>query len=245
MLAREGGQCRNTLFVDHGVDFEKFAAAGRCKNLSDTQTCIRGNGHNIDECMRSCRGACGVRRLPGPRVGFVGGIDSHTFDSRLFAEVASQSPNVHFVLVGACSLPDGWCRAPNVWLLGQRPYEQVADYMAACDVLIMPWNRSDWIRACNPVKLKEYLAVGRPVVSTPFEELRRYDGLVRVATDSDSFAGQIRRALSEPMVAERLRERVRDETWQAKARQVWAEANAAGDRFAGRAASGCPGTGPA
>ena len=60
----------------------------------------------------------------------------------------------------------------------------VADYMAACDVLIMPWNRSEWIRACNPVKLKEYLAVGRPVVTTHFEELRRYDGLVQVAEDT-------------------------------------------------------------
>lgn len=158
--------------------------------------------------------------IPRPRVGFVGGIDAHTFGPQLFHEVARLLPEANFVLVGACSLPEGWCPAPNVTMLGQQPYEQVAEYMAACDVLIMPWNNSDWIRACNPVKLKEYLAVGRPVVSTPFEELRRYEGFVRVARSSQEFASHIRQALADPPEAQRLRERVRQETWAAKAQLV-------------------------
>lgn len=224
VLDREEADCRNPLFVDHGVDFEWFAAAGRIPACEPpAEACIRGNGQGVAHCMQGCRLACGVRRLAGPRVGFVGGIDSHTFDPALFRRVAEQLPDVNFILVGACSLPEGWCRAPNVWQLGQQPYERVADYMAACDVLIMPWNRSDWIRACNPVKLKEYLAVGRPVVTTHFEELRRYDGLVQIAEDAESFAAHIRRALSHPPAADRLRERVRHETWQAKECQVLAE----------------------
>lgn len=224
VLDREEADCRNPLFVDHGVDFEWFAAAGQIPTCQPPATaCINGNGQDVQHCMQACRLACGVRRLGGPRVGFVGGIDRHTFDPLLFRKVAERLPDVNFILVGACSLPDGWCRAPNVWHLGQQPYERVADYMAACDVLIMPWNRSDWIRACNPVKLKEYLAVGRPVVTTQFEELRRYDGLVQVADDADSFAAHIRRALSHPPAPERLRERVRHETWQAKECQVLAE----------------------
>jgi hypothetical protein len=147
----------------------------------------------------------------------VGGIDVHTFDPGLFVEAARLLPEAHFVLVGACSLPAGWCDLANVTLLGQRPYEDVPGYMAACDVLIMPWRRSPWIDACNPVKLKEYLAAGRPVVSTDFAELRRYDGLVRVAAGAEAFADSIREAIVEPWDARAARERLRDQGWSSKA----------------------------
>jgi glycosyltransferase involved in cell wall biosynthesis len=108
-------------------------------------------------------------------------------------------------------------------MLGKRPYEEVAAYMAACDVLIMPWNRSPWIQACNPVKLKEYLAVGRPVVTSPFRELDSYSGLVRVASGEEDFAAQLEQALSDPGDPLPRRERVRRETWRAKAEGVLAE----------------------
>src|SRR5262249_48885029 len=121
-------------------------------------------------------------------------------------------------------LPDGWCSLPNVHLFGRRDYTEVAAYMAACDVLIMPWNSGEWIRSCNPVKLKEYLAVGRPVVSTPFEELASYGGLVRVARDAESFAAAIRASLRE-IEGQRHdaapgRDRVREQTWKAKSEAV-------------------------
>lgn len=217
LMDREALDCRNALFVDHGVDFDRFAAAGHTSGDSRPDG---ERGGNADTQASKNDGLRHVRQLPRPRVGFVGSIDNHTFDPTLFGEVVRRLPEVQFVLVGGCSLPEGWCRAPNVSLLGQQPYDLVADYMAACDVLIMPWNRSDWIRACNPVKLKEYLAVGRPVVSTPFEELRRYGGFVRVAATSEQFASHIREALADPPEADSLRQHVSDQTWTAKGRLV-------------------------
>jgi hypothetical protein len=92
--------------------------------------------------------------------------------------------------------------------------------MAACDVLIMPWARNAWIEACNPVKLKEYLAVGRPVVSTPFPQLERFGELVAVANDAPSFAREVEQALLDPGDPSPRRERVRSETWETKARLV-------------------------
>jgi len=202
----EAGACRRAAYVDHGVDYERFASAGRAEGVEPED----------------------VRKLPRPRAGFVGGIDASTFDPDLLVEVARRLPHVHFVCVGACSLAEGWVDLPNVSLLGQRPYEEVAAYMAACDVLIMPWNDSEWIRACNPVKLKEYLAVGRPVVTTPFHELHRYQGFVTVARDAASFALGVRESLDHPTDPEHLRDRVRTETWDAKARRVLEELAAAG-----------------
>jgi glycosyltransferase involved in cell wall biosynthesis len=206
LFDEEKHECRHAIFVDHGVDFEAFALAGAA------------SGTEPDD----------IRPIPRPRVGFVGGIDSHTFDPELFVEVARLSPQFQFVLVGACSLPPGWCTLPNVTLLGQRPYEQVPAYMAACDVLIMPWNQSPWIKACNPVKMKEYLAVGRPVVSTPFDELRYYQGFIEVAADARTFAGAIAGAVALPGDPDRRRERVRDQSWGGKAETVLDELSAQG-----------------
>jgi glycosyltransferase involved in cell wall biosynthesis len=202
----EAAQCRHAAYVDHGVDYETFAAAGRGETPEPPD----------------------VSGLPRPRVGFIGGIDASTFDPPLFVEVARRMPDVQFILVGACSLPNDWISLPNVTLTGQRPYEEVAAYMAACDVLIMPWNQSEWIHACNPVKLKEYLAVGRPVVTTPFHELVRYQGFVSIASDASEFAAAIRHQLASPPDPEWLRARVREETWEAKASNVLTELRALG-----------------
>jgi glycosyltransferase involved in cell wall biosynthesis len=178
LLDAEQSECRDSIWVDHGVDYAAFARAGAASP---------GNADPAD-----------VHPLPRPRIGFIGGIDAHTFDPALLTAAARALPDASFILVGACSLPGGWCAEPNVHLLGPCPLERVPAYMAACDVLIMPWRRSAWIESCNPVKLREYLAVGRPVVSTPFAELERYAGLVRTAGSGGDFVEQVRRALREP-----------------------------------------------
>lgn len=197
----ERTSCRNALFVDHGVDFDRFHRAGLDPVANEP----------VD-----------LRPIGRPRAGFVGGIDAHTFDPPLFEQVVGMLPDVQFVLVGGCSLPEQWLRDhPNVHFLGQKPYEEVAGYMAGCDVLLMPWNRSDWIRACNPIKLKEYLATGRPVVSTSYDELlRTWRDHVAVADGAAAFAEAIRAALRAPGDAEARRRRVERETWTAKADQV-------------------------
>jgi len=194
LYEQERGQCARAMFVDHGADADRFEAAGR--NPADPPD---------------------VARIGRPRVGFVGGIDAHTFWPEMFEEVVRAMPDVQFVLVGGKTLPDEWCDEPNAHFLGQKAYEDVPAYMAACDALVMPWNRGEWIKACNPVKLKEYLAVGRPIVTTSFHELKRYEGLVRVADDAESFARQIRAALDTPFDPEPGRDLVREQTWTAKA----------------------------
>lgn len=195
LYTEEAAQCRRPCFVDHGVEFERFRQAGNDVSCEP-------------EDMKS---------IARPRVGFVGGIDAHTFDAALFCELARQLPGMSFVLVGQCSLPAQWCREPNVVLLGQKPYESVPAYMAACDVLIMPWNDNPWIRVCNPVKLKEYLAVGRPVVSSPFDELNKYADQIAVANDANEFVSAIRNAIREPGDSTSRQARVRGHTWSAKA----------------------------
>ena len=195
LMAEEEGEVRRQLLITHGVDLETFVAAG----------CTRAPG------------PADVAIMKRPRAGFIGGIDAHTFDPPLFVSVARQLPDVEFALIGGCSLPEGWCPLANVKLLGRKPYELIANYMSAMDVLIMPWNGSEWIKACSPIKLKEYLAVGRPVVTTDFPALQKYRDLVRIAHGPRAFADAIRAALDEPYDADRSRARIASEGWDAKA----------------------------
>ena len=199
LMAAETGTVKSQTLVTHGVDLQTFVAAGDGKKSEPLDVAL----------------------IKHPRIGFIGGIDAHTFDIDMFLKVARAMPGHQFVMVGGCSLPDGWCGLPNVHFTGRKPYDEIASYMAAMDALIMPWNRSEWIKNCNPIKLKEYLAVGRPVVSTDFPALDPWRDLVHIASDAEAFAGAIQSALDRPRGdrADVLR-RLSVETWDAKAGDV-------------------------
>ena len=196
LMREEAGSVARQILITHGVDVERFAHAG--------------NGHMGEPSE--------LAGTPRPRVGFIGGIDAHTFDPQLFIDVAARLADVQFFMVGGSSLDQGWCPLPNVHFFGRKPYEEVAAYMAAAQCLIMPWNDSAWIKACNPIKLKEYLAVGRPVVTTDFDALEGWRDLVTVAKGPDAFAAAVRRVLAQPHDPAPARMRVACETWDEKAR---------------------------
>ena len=200
-LFEEGkNDCRRAVLIDQGVDYDLFSMAG--VKPCDPQD---------------------IKDVPHPRIGFIGGLDVHNFNPELFNAVASQLSDCNFILVGSCSLPEGWCKLPNIYLLGKRNYEDVPFYMAACDVLIMPWTDNKWVQATNPIKIKEYLAVGRPIVVTPIPELSKYEGLISIANNADEFTKAIREALIHPIDATIERERVKHETWKAKSEEVLKE----------------------
>lgn len=205
LMAEETKTCvGRQAFVDHGVEFDAFSAAGQ-----------GSPSHPVSWSQL----AADTR----PKVGFVGGLDAHTFDLALFQEVARSSPGHLFVLVGSSSFPPDAFALSNVVRLPRVEPEEVPAHLAACDALIMPWVQSPWIDGCNPVKLKEYLAVGRPIVSTPFRELEHYAGLVRVASTAAQFRDQLLAATTEAHDPEPGRRRVAGHTWRARVAQVLVE----------------------
>lgn len=199
-------QGARSMLTSHGVDYGVFAATA-------------------DGCVEPAD----IAAIEHPRVGFFGGIDSHTFDPELLLSVAAAMPRMHFALVGACSIDASRLSAlPNVHFLGQKPYEQIPAYGRAFDVAIMPWRKNKWIAACNPVKLKEYLALGKPVVSTPYPEGVPYADVVYFASDAPAFVTAIEQALRDDSPTRRLQrqERVRHQTWDALARCIEEEIHA-------------------
>jgi len=193
----EKADCRRSALIDHGVDYDLFAGA-----------------------EADARVPADMKGFRRPIVGFFGGIDDHTSDVPLVADVARRRPDYTFVFVGSVSAD----LAPleglsNCHFLGKRNYEEVPHYGKCFDVAIMPWRENQWIEMCNPIKLKEYLALGKPVVSTPFRELEYYEGCVYVARGPRDFAAALDRAIAEDNAERRAarRDRVRDITWEAEA----------------------------
>jgi UDP-galactopyranose mutase len=143
-----------------------------------------------------------------PRLGFFGVIDER-MDIDLLAGVAQARPDWQLVLLGPivkidpASLPKG----SNIHYLGSKTYQELPDYIAGWDVALLPFARNEATRFISPTKTPEYLAAGRPVVSTSIKDVvRPYadQGLVRIADTVDEFVAACAAALEEN-AAERLR----------------------------------------
>ncbi|HEG44549.1 MAG TPA: glycosyltransferase [Phycisphaerales bacterium] len=206
MFSDESSHCRHSLFLDHGVDFEMFASPQRQADIPDD-----------------------MRGIKGPVIGYFGAINSHTVDIDFIERVAEILRDMSFVLVGGTNEDYVSLRSrPNVWMLGKKSYDRIPVYGKCFDVAIMAWQKTAWIDACNPVKLKEYLALGKPVVSTSFAELEEYLDVVYAADTPERFAECIKQALAEdsPGLAELRRRKVRAATWESKAEIMLQEVRA-------------------
>lgn len=144
-----------------------------------------------------------LRRGGRPIVGFVGvmsgGATYEWLDWDLLLATVRALPEFDFVFVGpyersqhAAALE----RLEHVRLLGWQPYERVPGLVAAFDACWVPFNPGAVGRLANPVKIYEYLALGKPVVTTPVSDVGAFDGLVTVAADAAQMIAALRSALS-------------------------------------------------
>lgn len=168
--------------------------------------------------------------IPHPRAGFYGVIDER-LDLALLAEVAALRPNVHLVLLGPVVKIDRSLlpQAPNLHYLDAKSYAELPAYLAGWDVALLPFARNEATRFISPTKTPEYLAAGRPVVSTAIEDVvADYGkaGLVAIAATAAEFAAAIDAALKpqtqqwREAVKLRLSHSSWDTTWQAMEQEI-------------------------
>jgi UDP-galactopyranose mutase len=138
--------------------------------------------------------------LPRPRLGFFGVIDER-FDIDLLAAIARLRPAWQFVMIGPvvkidpATLP----QAANIHYLGMRGYADLPRYLSGWDAALMPFAMNESTRFISPTKTPEFLASGRPVVSTPVRDVvRTYGntGLVHIAATPEAFVAACERALA-------------------------------------------------
>jgi glycosyltransferase involved in cell wall biosynthesis len=139
--------------------------------------------------------------VPRPRLGFFGVIDER-MDTALLDRIAELRPDWHIVMIGPVVKidPADLPRRPNIHYLGGKEYKDLPAYLAGWDVALMPFALNDSTRFISPTKTPEYLAAGKPVVSTPIRDVvRTYGemGLVRIADTAEAFVAAAEAALRE------------------------------------------------
>lgn len=158
-----------------------------------------------------------ISQISGPIVGYIGAI-ADWFDMELVYEVASRNPDWNFVLIGDTYFSDITQieALPNVYLLGERSYGDLPKYLGHFDVCMIPFVMNRLTQATNPVKVYEYLATGKPVVSTELPELHTMRQYVCLADGAEAFEQAIRQALEEKddlSLIEKRRQFAASNTW--------------------------------
>jgi glycosyltransferase involved in cell wall biosynthesis len=148
----------------------------------------------------------------GPILLYVGSLWGSWFDWDLVLKASQAFPDARLVFIGEYG---GQCpyALPNVHFLGLKPHGELAGYLAAADACLIPFKVDEITRAVNPLKVYEYLAMGKPVVSSALPEL---EGMPYVFTSGtpDEFVENVRRALGTKIDRERIRAFVEANGWE-------------------------------
>ncbi|RKF18794.1 glycosyltransferase family 1 protein [Alginatibacterium sediminis] len=192
------GYASKTAMLPHGVDFDLFSKpAALAANLCKEQ----------------------------PVAGFYGSIASW-LDLDLIAKAARRLPNWRFVFIGNIQTDVSMLRSlPNIEFLPAVEHSVLPQYVQHWTISMLPFRQCSQIRSCDPLKLREYLAAGRPIVSTDFPALRPYTGLITVVDDVEDFVNALLKAdqSSQDLLHRRgafQRLSVRSESWKHRALQV-------------------------
>lgn len=188
------------------------------------KTFIISHGCDIDLFSTPARTPKDLRPNPNdqrPIAGFYGSL-STWLDQDLLASTAERLPDWRFVMIGEERCDLSKLKAlPNMEFLGPRPHSQLPGYAQSWDVSLMPFKDTAQIRACNPLKLREYLAAGTPIVTTEFPALNPYRQHVSIEKHPDRYALLIKRALREGSTWRANRQKaVSGESWQSKANDI-------------------------
>jgi len=204
LWARKRALNANTHLVRNGVDYELFATA------QDPDLPV----------------AADVRHLPRPLIGCVTRIVPEYFDAVLLREVFARRPDWSFVVVGPECAHSGALSAlkalPNVHFVGRRDLAALPSYLKAFDVCLIPYVLTENKQLADPLKVYEYLAAGKPVVSKPLEALAGFGDAVSRATTADEWIDAIADALRD-RGADRIARRqaiARQNTWDERVAQI-------------------------
>lgn len=157
---------------------------------------------------------------PAPVIGYIGAI-STWFDFDLLRDAVHTHPDWNFVFVGSTWDSDrhqDLKEQANVYLLGEKPNHEVPAYLAHMDVCLIPFKINQLTISTNPVKVYEYLAAGKPVVSVALPDLKDFQPWVKFANTPEDFTQAIKESLESQTVdlVSSRRDFIRDHTWEAR-----------------------------
>jgi glycosyltransferase involved in cell wall biosynthesis len=164
-----------------------------------------------------------IRDLPRPIVGFYGGMDEYRMDVDLMVKIAKHIPTGTLLLVGPEQMDLSRIKAqPNVRHIGQVAPDRLPEIAGQFDVGVIPFLQNEFNRKCNPVKLKEYLAAGYPIVAMRLQSFDKYADLIYLADSHQEFLSGLDKAIADhdPLLVQRRRQAVSGDSWDKVAAKV-------------------------
>jgi glycosyltransferase involved in cell wall biosynthesis len=203
LLASRANKAKNALYLPHGVDVGHFRSA-----LAET-TAVPAE----------------IAGLAKPVVGFFGLIEEW-IDLDLVAAAARRHPEWSFVMIGKVVVDlQPFADIPNLHFLGPKPYVELPGYCKGFDCAILPFRITDMTVHVNPLKMREYLAAGLPVVSTDLPEVRGYSDLVRISKSPEEFIADLEKSLAAPPARTEVSGTMDNETWNGRYRELRTKLN--------------------
>ncbi|HEX7720575.1 MAG TPA: glycosyltransferase [Pyrinomonadaceae bacterium] len=161
-----------------------------------------------------------VARIPQPRVGYFGAIEPWLIDQELIKQASRERPGWNWIFIGNKSRGLEIEELPQVHFLPPISYEELPGYAAGFDVCVLPWNTEvPFTSYGSAIKVREYLASGKPVVISPLPEYESMSDVLRIGRSREQFLSLVDEALREndaAMVKAR-QDAVRDGTWDSRA----------------------------
>jgi len=165
-----------------------------------------------------------IETLKHPVIGFIGAIFDW-IDTDLLCKMAQAHPEYSILLVGPVNSGlDELKKHPNIVMVGAKNYQLLPKYLASMDVCLIPFKINKLTRASNPIKMYEYLAAGKPVVSTALPEIcNNASEVVYIGKDREDFIKKVERVVNETedkaMISRRI-DYARDNSWEKRVKTI-------------------------
>jgi glycosyltransferase involved in cell wall biosynthesis len=193
--------CERSYLLEQGVDYDHWRRVG----------------------AGSVAVAPEVEKIPRPRLGYFGAIEPWLVDQELIKRAARERPEWQWIFIGNKSRGLEIEELPNTHFLPPVPYAELPRYAAGFDVCVLPWETEQSFTSYgSAIKVREYLATGKPVVIAPLPEYEAMSGVLRIARSRDEFLRLVEDALNEtdPAAKARRQAAVASGTWEARGEWV-------------------------
>jgi len=195
LLRSRGAFVKKAGLLTHGVDFEHFSSASRLSPPDE------------------------LTKLPKPVIGFFGVFDDR-MDDAVLKSIANQFASGSVAILGPIDRDiQPFASFNNIHFFGRVSYQELPSWVSGFDACILPYKVNESTKSINPLKLKEYIATRKPVISTPLPEAVRLSKYVRIAFPED-FPVSVREEIEKPFSENPdLEAFLHNESWEKKAEE--------------------------
>ncbi|OAG28023.1 glycosyltransferase family protein [Thermodesulfatator autotrophicus] len=160
-----------------------------------------------------------LQKIPRPRIGYIGLIDAR-LNLNLIRHILSNLLNINFVFIGRNEIDMTSIKYSNFYYIPPIDYEQVPSTLQSMDILILPYIVNSFTQTINPLKLKEYLATGKPIVGVPLKEIKKFEPYVVIAETPEEWVKVINDIINRKLCPPKIpHEKLAKEDWSYKAKE--------------------------